>query len=110
MSEWWQAFFDADYVRLWGESEVAGATAAQVAGLWSLLGLKEGSRVLDAPCGYGRLSHPLADRGAIVLGVDQSEALLEHAERKRGTFPPPGCDTGSTTSGSRWARMASTAR
>lgn len=62
MSDWWQVFFDADYVRLWGQSEVSGSTAAQVEGLWSLLGLQEGSRALDAPCGYGRLSRPLAER------------------------------------------------
>jgi SAM-dependent methyltransferase len=30
----------------------------------------------------------LAARGAIVLGVDQSEALLEHAQRERGDLPP----------------------
>src|SRR3990172_7418851 len=87
MNDWWQAFFDADYLRLWGQSEVSGSIAAQVEGLWSLLGLQEGSRVLDAPCGYGRLSRPLAERGAIVLGVDQSQALLECAERERGGLP-----------------------
>jgi SAM-dependent methyltransferase len=87
MSDWWQAFFDADYVRLWGQSDVSGSTVAQVEGLWTLLGLHDGSRILDAPCGYGRLSRPLADRGAIVLGVDQSRMLLEHAERGRGQLP-----------------------
>ncbi len=84
MSDWWQAFFDAEYVRLWGQSEVSGPVAAQVEGLWTLLALQPGSRVLDAPCGYGRLSLPLAQHGAIVLGVDQSQALLEHAEGERG--------------------------
>jgi len=87
MTDWWQVFFDADYVRLWGQGDVAGSVDAQVSGLWSLLGLHEGSRVLDAPCGYGRLSRPLAERGAIVLGVDQSRALLDHAERGRGDIP-----------------------
>ncbi len=87
MTDWWQTFFDADYARVWSQFEVAGATAAQVEGLWSLLGLREGSRVLDAPCGYGRISRPLAERGASVLGVDQSQALLEQAERERGGLP-----------------------
>lgn len=88
MDEWWRDFFDADYLRLWGQSVSAEATAAQVEGLWSLLGLKEGTRVLDAPCGYGRIAHPLAERGAVVLGVDQSQALLDEAERTRGHVPP----------------------
>jgi SAM-dependent methyltransferase len=87
MTEWWQDFFDADYIRLWGQSEASGSTAAQVEGIWSLLGLREGSRVLDAPCGYGRIARPLAERGATVLGVDQSRTLLDHAERERAGLP-----------------------
>lgn len=88
MTDWWEPFFDADYIRLWGSREPPGTIAAQVEGLWSVLGLHDGSRVLDAPCGYGRLSRPLAERGAIVGGVDQSQALLDHAERERGAIPP----------------------
>jgi SAM-dependent methyltransferase len=87
MSEWWLSFFDADYVRLWGQAVGSGPLEREVEGIWSLLGLREGSRVLDAPCGYGRLSRPLAECGAIVLGVDQSSILLEHAERQRGDLP-----------------------
>jgi SAM-dependent methyltransferase len=58
-----------------------------VDGIWSLLGLHEASRLLDAPCGYGRLSRPLAERGAHVVGADQSAALLAEAERRRGELP-----------------------
>lgn len=86
MSEWWKDFFDDDYVRIWGGWFAGERTAAEVEGLWQLLGLQEGSRVLDAPCGYGRLSRPLAERGAAVVGVDQSEALLKHAESERGAL------------------------
>ncbi|HEY2749307.1 MAG TPA: methyltransferase domain-containing protein [Polyangia bacterium] len=82
MSEWWQSFFDDDYLHLWGADNQA-RTAAEVDGIWKLLGLQAGSRVLDAPCGYGRISQPLAARGAIVLGVDQSQPLVAHAERNR---------------------------
>jgi SAM-dependent methyltransferase len=88
MSEWWQDFFDADYIRLWGEGRAAAATAAEAEGIWSLLGLREGSRVLDAPCGYGRISRLLAEKGAIVLGVDQSQILLDDAESNRGDISP----------------------
>ncbi len=87
MNEWWKDFFDADYINIWGGFIPAERTAGEVDGLWQLLGLREGSRVLDAPCGYGRLSRPLAERGAIVVGVDQSEALLQHAESERGELP-----------------------
>lgn len=59
----------------------------QAQGIWELLKLREGSRVLDAPCGYGRLSVPIAMRGANVVGVDQSEKLLNEAEKDRGDLP-----------------------
>jgi SAM-dependent methyltransferase len=87
VAEWWKDFFDADYIQIWGSFIPADRTAVEADGLWQLLGLREGSRVLDAPCGYGRLSRPLAERGAFVLGVDQSDALLKHAESERGNLP-----------------------
>lgn len=58
-------------------------SARQASELWSMLDLKPGCRVLDAPCGAGRLSRPLALLGAQVVGVDQSELLLKEAERRR---------------------------
>lgn len=85
MSEWWQSFFDADYLALWSRSDQRAGD--EVDGLWQLLGLAEGSRVLDAPCGYGRLARPLAERGAVVVGIDQSAELLAAAERARGELP-----------------------
>lgn len=84
MTEWWKSFFDADYLHLWEGTQEETRTEREAAGLWSVLGLKETDRVLDAPCGYGRISLALAQRGAIVLGVDFSEALLAEAERRRG--------------------------
>ena len=82
--EWWQSFFDADYLRLWEVMSDATRTGREVAGLWELLELRNGSRVLDAPCGYGRIALGLAQRGAAVLGVDFAQELLAEAERRRG--------------------------
>ncbi|HEX3660134.1 MAG TPA: class I SAM-dependent methyltransferase [Acidobacteriaceae bacterium] len=87
MSEWWKTFFDQDYVRLWGAGEIAGAIREHAEAVWELLGLREGSRLLDAPCGYGRVSEPMARRGAVVVGVDQSAEMLAQAERDRGDLP-----------------------
>jgi SAM-dependent methyltransferase len=45
----------------------------------SLLGLGDGAKVLDAPCGHGRISNRLARRGMDVVGVDASTRFLEIA-------------------------------
>ncbi|WP_226013063.1 class I SAM-dependent methyltransferase [Halomicrobium salinisoli] len=44
----------------------------------------EGKRVLDAGCGSGRYAEWLLDRGADVVGVDASEAMLDHAADRVG--------------------------
>jgi len=85
---WWKDFFDADYLRLWEGLEAGDTVERLTDGLWDLLELAEGSRVLDAPCGYGRFSRALAERGAKVLGVDLSKDLLAEAKRRRGELPP----------------------
>lgn len=84
MSEWWQAFFDDEYLRLWGSTLTPERSSAQADGLWSLLELTQGERVLDAPCGYGRLARLLAERGAVVTGIDASPRMIEEARRTPG--------------------------
>ncbi len=88
MNEWWKTFFDQDYFRIWGQLFTEEANAKQAAELWSMLDLTPGCSVLDAPCGWGRLSHPLALLGAAVLGVDQSETMLAVATRDCEDLPP----------------------
>ena len=83
---WWEQFFDEDYLRLWASVPRSGDEEASA--LWRILGLIPGSRVLDAGCGYGRVSLPLALKGARVLGVDQAAPLLAEAERRRGDLVP----------------------
>jgi 2-polyprenyl-3-methyl-5-hydroxy-6-metoxy-1,4-benzoquinol methylase len=88
VNDWWKSFFDDDYLRIWGQLQTEESNAKQAAELWSMLDLSPGCRILDAPCGWGRLSRPLARLGATVLGVDQSEVLLAVAARTRGEIPP----------------------
>jgi 2-polyprenyl-3-methyl-5-hydroxy-6-metoxy-1,4-benzoquinol methylase len=47
--------------------------------LLSLLGDVSGLRLLDLACGHGRLARELARRGARVVGIDISAALLDKA-------------------------------
>ena len=44
-----------------------------------LKSIPSGSRVLDLPCGTGRLTRELVSRGYKVTGADVSEAMLGHA-------------------------------
>lgn len=87
MNEWWKTFFDDDYLRIWGQLLSEEDSAKQAEGLWSMLDLSPGCKILDAPCGWGRISRPLALLGASVLGVDQSEAMLVIAAGNRGELP-----------------------
>src|SRR6185295_17330011 len=45
-----------------------------------------GSRVLDLPCGTGRLTQLLVSRGYRVTGADVSEPMLAHAREKYREF------------------------
>ena len=86
--DWWTRFFDADYLRLWAGFLTPERTAREVEGIWSMLDLNPGARVLDAPCGYGRIARGLVERGASVLGVDASDVQLARAEADRGDIAP----------------------
>src|SRR5438445_11343376 len=81
---WWRSFYDGDYLLLWGAFYDEAASRAHADAIVSVLGLAPGARVLDAPCGFGRLSRPLAARGAIVVGVDQSAELIAAARAQGG--------------------------
>ncbi|MBK7861050.1 MAG: methyltransferase domain-containing protein [Archangiaceae bacterium] len=81
--------FDAEYRRMWARiRHTPERDAAEVEALWKMLQLAPGARVLDAPCGYGRLSRRVALAGARVLGVDASAPLIEVAQAERGELGP----------------------
>lgn len=52
--------------------------------LIDLLDPKPGQRILDLGCGTGHLARAIADRGAVVIGVDHSSAMIEQA---RANYP-----------------------
>lgn len=67
--EWWRTFFDDDYVAAWtaaGAFEGSSEQAEQIA--VSLPG--SSLRILDVPCGFGRIAARLQERGLSVTGVD----------------------------------------
>jgi cyclopropane fatty-acyl-phospholipid synthase-like methyltransferase len=54
MSDWSQVF-DADYLHFYEEYLTPERSDREAALIASLLGLESGLRVLDMPCGYGRI-------------------------------------------------------
>jgi SAM-dependent methyltransferase len=78
-SNWFETFFSGLAVDFWRAVVPEEATAEDVEFLWKHLGLSAGSRVLDVPCGAGRLTLPLAARGCAMTGVDISKQFLEAA-------------------------------
>jgi 2-polyprenyl-3-methyl-5-hydroxy-6-metoxy-1,4-benzoquinol methylase len=100
--DWYDGFQSGLMARFWHlASDPSGDDEADA--IASLLELPAGARVLDAPCGAGRIAIRLAERGFDVTGIDISEHEVEEARRRaanRGTEveferadvrrPPPG--------------------
>jgi SAM-dependent methyltransferase len=80
--EWWKDFFDGLIVDFWQAVVPEETTRAEADFLEKYLRLSAGSaRVLDVPCGAGRLTIELAARGHRPTGVDISSEFLEAARR-----------------------------
>lgn len=78
-TDWWKDFFSGLAVDFWRAAVPPEATRADVDFLWKHLKLSPGARVLDVPCGAGRLAVPLSERGCAMTGVDISQEFLDAA-------------------------------
>jgi SAM-dependent methyltransferase len=83
-SNWWETFFEGVAVDMWLGAVSAEQTEREADVLVRTLGAPLGGELLDVPCGAGRLSLALAQRGFGVTGVDLSAAFLEHARSSSG--------------------------
>jgi SAM-dependent methyltransferase len=82
--EWWKTFFTGLVVDFWRAAMPPEATTAEADFFARHLALTPGARVLDVPCGHGRLALELARRGYRLTGVDISEDFLAAARRSAG--------------------------
>jgi SAM-dependent methyltransferase len=71
-----EATFGDDYLYFYAESTDDGHSDDDAAEILGRLDLPPGSRLLDAPCGLGRISRRLASAGLDVTGVDLSAPFL----------------------------------
>jgi SAM-dependent methyltransferase len=70
--------FGEDYLYFY-EQLLAERAAADAETIAALLSLGSGMRVLDAPCGHGRITGLLAERGCELVGLDADPLFLSRA-------------------------------
>lgn len=86
-NDWWETFFSGLIVDFWQAVIPEETTKAEVDFLEKHLRLSPCARVLDVPCGGGRLAIELAARGCRLAAVDISPEFLDtgrKAARNRG--------------------------
>ena len=76
--DWFVGFHEGLKAKFWRAASEPWADD-EGAAVAALLDLRAGGRVLDAPCGAGRIAVRLAERGLDVTGVDISAPELEIA-------------------------------
>jgi ubiquinone/menaquinone biosynthesis C-methylase UbiE len=78
-SRWFESFFDGLWLDVQSTVWAPEKSSADASACLELLQLLPGQRVLDVPCGEGRIALEFAARGYAVTGLDFTEALLERA-------------------------------
>jgi len=79
---WYETFFQGINCELWEKAVSPEWTVKETDFLVGGLNVKQGQRLLDIPCGFGRHSIELANRGYKLTGVDISETFLQHLNNK----------------------------
>ena len=99
---WYETFFHGVTLDLWRRAIPPEQTTAEAEFLIQNLNCELGARVLDVPCGNGRLTFELANRGDRVTGVDIAEEFIEEARSRArdGITNPPAHPGGSDFSAS----------
>lgn len=80
---WWRHSFDDEYYRLHAPLFSEAESRREVGAMIELLGIPAGSRILDAPCGWGRHTRLFAEAGYPAWGIDLSPALLRRARSRK---------------------------
>jgi len=81
-TNWWENFFHGVALDFWRAAISKEQTRAEADFINHQLQLPIGARVLDVPCGNGRLSIELGAFGFELTGVDIAEEFLAEAKRK----------------------------
>jgi SAM-dependent methyltransferase len=79
MTAEFEGVFGDDYLHFYEASLTSELSDRQAELIARLLDLRAGQRVLDVPCGHGRITERLAVFGCDVVGVDSDPVFLERA-------------------------------
>jgi SAM-dependent methyltransferase len=82
MAEWHERFFEGLYGRVLAATFPQETSREQALLIRRLLRARRGQKVLDVPCGQGRITLPLARMGLAMTGVDVTASFLERARRR----------------------------
>jgi SAM-dependent methyltransferase len=80
--DWYRDFFRDVALDVWRDAIPAAQTERELAFLVRALRLRPGGRVLDVPCGAGRLTLALQERGLRTTGVDLADEAIAEARRR----------------------------
>jgi SAM-dependent methyltransferase len=83
-AEWWKGFFDGPVLDVWRGLLPPAHTVGEADDIVSLLGVQPGARILDVPCGHGRLTLELAARGYAMTGLDGAPDEIAYANARAG--------------------------
>ena len=81
-ADWYRDFFRDIALDVWRDAIPPSQTESEAAFLVRALRLRKGARVLDVPCGAGRLTFPLQQHGLLLTGVDLAEEQIAQARRR----------------------------
>ena len=80
MLNWARDYFEVGYAQRWSLHGPSDQVRQDAAGLWDVMGLSPGARLIDIGCGHGKYAVALAERGASVIGLDFAASLLDRAK------------------------------
>ena len=83
-SNWYKKFFNGLAVEMWHVAVPESLTIQEIDFICRTIDLREGVRVLDLFCGSGRIATRLAQKGAIVTGIDISQQNIDLLHKTRG--------------------------
>ena len=86
---WYENFFHGIALDLWRAAITPEQTRAEADFLQKHLAADPDSRILDIPCGNGRLSIELAQRGYRLTGVDIASEFIEEAKTESARLGLP---------------------